>query len=97
MTISAIRVQEKGQVTIPLEIRRKLGLKKGDFVTFIETGEGIVIKPAEVIALQALDEINRILTDKGVTLDELIAQAHASRRKAQKVKIAAATVSAKHA
>jgi AbrB family looped-hinge helix DNA binding protein len=30
-------VQEKGQVTIPVEIRKKLGLKKGDYVAFIET------------------------------------------------------------
>ena len=30
-------VQEKGQVTIPVEIRRKLGLEKGDLVAFVET------------------------------------------------------------
>ena len=88
MTSPAIRVQEKGQVTIPLAIRRKLGLKKGDFVTFVETGDGVVIKPAEVIALQALDEINRVLTEKGVTLDELITQAHIARRKASNARAA---------
>jgi antitoxin PrlF len=88
MSSLAIRVQEKGQVTIPLKIRKKLGLKKGDFVTFVETGDGVVIKPAEVIALQALDEINRALTEKGVTLDELIAQAHIARSKAHKARTA---------
>jgi AbrB family looped-hinge helix DNA binding protein len=50
MTIpSAVRVQEKGQITIPLEIRRKLKLKKGDFVAFVETDEGVLIKPAQVL------------------------------------------------
>ena len=46
---SAVRVQEKGQVTIPLSIRRKLKLKKGDFVAFVETDEGVLIKPARVL------------------------------------------------
>ena len=30
MPSQAVRVQERGQVTIPLAIRRKLKLKKGD-------------------------------------------------------------------
>ncbi len=70
MTISAVRVQEKGQVTIPLEIRRKLKLKKGDLVTFVETEEGIVIKPAEIVASEALKEIGEALRKSGVSLDE---------------------------
>jgi AbrB family looped-hinge helix DNA binding protein len=67
-----VRIQEKGQVTIPLEIRQKLKLKKGDLVTFIETDKGVVIKPAEVIALDALDDIGRALEAKGYSLEEMI-------------------------
>ena len=33
MKLNTVRVQEKGQVTIPLRIRKKLNLKKGDLVT----------------------------------------------------------------
>ena len=40
MSTTFVRVQEKGQVTLPLEIRRKLKLKKGDLVTFVETEDG---------------------------------------------------------
>jgi antitoxin PrlF len=74
MTISAVRVQEKGQVTIPLEIRRKLKLKKGDLVTFVETEEGVVIKPAEIVASDALKEIGEALRKSGVSLDEWLAR-----------------------
>ena len=73
MTISAVRVQEKGQVTIPLEIRRKLKLRKGDLVTFVETEAGIVIKPAEIVASDALKEIGVALRKSGVSLDEWLA------------------------
>jgi AbrB family looped-hinge helix DNA binding protein len=49
-------VQEKGQVTIPAEIRKKLGLKKGDLVAFVETEQGVLLSPQEVIASEALDQ-----------------------------------------
>ena len=43
-------VQEKGQVTIPAEIRKKLGLKKGDYVAFVETDQGVMISPQHRIS-----------------------------------------------
>lgn len=66
------RVQEKGQVTIPSEIRRKLKLKKGDLVVFVETESGVMIKPAEILVSSALDEIGRALEAKGIDLEELL-------------------------
>jgi AbrB family looped-hinge helix DNA binding protein len=65
-------VQAKGQVTIPSEIRKRLGLKKGDLVAFIETDRGVLISPQEVVAMEALDQIGRLLREKGVTQDELM-------------------------
>jgi AbrB family looped-hinge helix DNA binding protein len=66
------RVQEKGQVTIPSEIRRKLKLKKGDLVMFVETEAGVMIKPAEILVSSALDEIGRALEARGIDQDELV-------------------------
>ncbi len=71
-TLKLSAVQEKGQITIPAEIRRKWGLRKGDLVAFVETEAGVVISPQEVIAMEALDQIGKILREKGVTLEELI-------------------------
>jgi len=44
-----VRIQEKGQVTIPRKIRKRLNLKKGDLVVFVETDSGVMVKPAAVI------------------------------------------------
>jgi AbrB family looped-hinge helix DNA binding protein len=39
-------VTSKGQITIPLEVRKKLGLKPGDRVRFIEGKHGeYILKP----------------------------------------------------
>jgi antitoxin PrlF len=66
-------VQEKGQVTIPAEIRRKLGLKKGDLVAFVETEQGVLISPQEIVAMETLDKLGEMLKEKGISLDELMA------------------------
>ena len=65
-------VQEKGQVTIPSEIREKLGLKKGDYVAFVETDQGILITPREVVAMEALEKISRVLKEQGISLEDLM-------------------------
>lgn len=67
-----VRVQEKGQVTLPTELRKKLGLKKGDLVEVVETPQGLLITPQEALAVRALDEIGAALRERGVTLEELI-------------------------
>ena len=39
----------KGQVTIPIAIRRQLGLKRGDKVAFVQDGEQVTLKPAQSV------------------------------------------------
>ena len=62
-----VRIQEKGQVTIPTKIRKKLNLQKGDMVMFVETEAGVIIKPAEALVSQALDKIGESLRADGIT------------------------------
>jgi AbrB family looped-hinge helix DNA binding protein len=40
-------ISSKGQITVPLEIRRRLGLKEGDRVEFVVEGERTIIRPAQ--------------------------------------------------
>jgi AbrB family looped-hinge helix DNA binding protein len=39
-------ISSKGQVTVPIEVRRRLGLKVGDRVEFIFEGGHTVLRPA---------------------------------------------------
>jgi AbrB family looped-hinge helix DNA binding protein len=74
-----VRMQEKGQVTIPTEIRKKLGLKRGDLVAVMETPDGVFITPQQVVAAKAFDRIGDILKEQGLSLDELIASGRKAR------------------
>lgn len=74
-----VRIQEKGQVTLPANLRRKLGLKKGDLVAVEETENGVLITPQEVLAMKALDRIGKELNRRGLSLEELIESGRAIR------------------
>lgn len=46
------RVSQNGQLTVPIEIRRQLGLKAGDKILFFQDGNGeIVLSNASANAL----------------------------------------------
>ncbi len=50
------RLTSKGQITIPVEIRKKLNLKEGDKVIFVEEGNKIVFANSSMIALKEFQE-----------------------------------------
>ncbi len=50
------KISSKGQITIPLEIRKKLGLKEGDKVLFLDEGEKIIITNASLMAFKEIQE-----------------------------------------
>lgn len=72
--ISTVRVQEKGQVTIPQTIRRQLNLKKGDLVTFVSTENGVVIKTLDLAAEDLLTNLEKVLMARGIQLSDVLAR-----------------------
>jgi len=46
------RLSSKGQITVPIEIRKKLNLKEGDKILFFEEGGKIVLANASLTALR---------------------------------------------
>jgi len=65
-------IQGNGQVTIPMALRMRYGLKKGDVVAFEETEDGLLISLKESMAMKLLDNIGDGLKAKGITIEELI-------------------------
>ena len=58
--MESAKITPRGQITIPIGIRKKLGVKDGDKVVFIEDGNGrIVIENSVNIALKEVQEAFR--------------------------------------
>lgn len=52
--IEQAKVMPKGQITIPLEIRKLLGLGIGDRVSFIVNGDQVILANSTICALKLL-------------------------------------------
>jgi putative PIN family toxin of toxin-antitoxin system len=76
-----VRIQAEGQVMLPADECRQLGLKKGDLVTVVATPEGALIAPQELVAQKALDRIGDALRAKGLSPDEPIESGREERTK----------------
>mgnify|MGYP001130898348 FL=1 len=46
------KVTSKGQITIPIDIRRKLGVKEGDKILFVEEQGRIIMMNSSIDALR---------------------------------------------
>ena len=66
------KVSANGQVTVPVEIRRKLDLKEGDKILFYERRDGeIVINNASATAIiKAQKAFNGAARDFGISSEE---------------------------
>ncbi|HLV38482.1 AbrB/MazE/SpoVT family DNA-binding domain-containing protein [Xanthomarina sp.] len=51
------RISSKGQVTIPIDIRKRLNLKEGDKVIFFEENGRVFIANASLVALKRMEKV----------------------------------------
>lgn len=64
------RVSSNGQITVPIEIRRKLGIKEGDKIIFLENANGeIILQNSSKIAIR---EAQAALRDINVSEEDIL-------------------------
>jgi len=72
--MALVRVKGKYQVTIPKEVRRKLGLRVGDYLEVEVQGSAIVLKPKALLdkdeAFERLRSLLERLREKRAALSE---------------------------
>jgi AbrB family looped-hinge helix DNA binding protein len=50
LTFKKVKVSDKGQISLPVEIQRQTGIKKGDELLLIRKGQKIVLeKPRRIV------------------------------------------------
>ena len=65
------KVTSSGQITLPSTIRKKLGVKEGDKVLFVEDDGKIVLLNSSVIAIEKLQHTMKGEAEKtGITSEE---------------------------
>ena len=66
------RVREKGQVTIPSEIRESLHLSKDSILSVVKVGNGILLIPKVSSFESAAAKFSEAAKEKGITLQDLL-------------------------
>jgi len=65
-------IRDRGQLTIPKEVREKGALYDGAAVSVIPIGDSILVTPKKLGLEEARREIRKIMKDAGVTLEDLL-------------------------
>ena len=69
--IDSAKVMAKGQVTIPADVRKALGVAEGDRVSFVVDGNSVRIVNAAIFAMQMLQsEFSGEAEKIGLTSDD---------------------------
>ena len=74
------RMREKGQVTIPMNIRESLHLSKDSILSVTKVGDGILITPRPSLFEEVSAEFRKEADEKGITLEELLKDLKKIRR-----------------
>lgn len=86
MEMSIAKVTSQGQITIPVDIRRRLGVQPGGKVVFIQEGDRVMIANATVEAFEQMrqafaPEAERLGLKEEQDVVELVKQVRAERRR----------------
>jgi AbrB family looped-hinge helix DNA binding protein len=82
MTINTIQIRKKGGLTLPAELREKYGLNEGDVFTLIDLGEGSFLLTPRLSQVNRLgDRVAEILSEEGVSLDDLLSTLDEERQR----------------
>lgn len=66
------RMREKGQVTIPLDIRESLHLSKDSILSVSKIGEGILLTPKPSFFESVSAKFLKSAEKKGISLNDLL-------------------------
>jgi antitoxin PrlF len=79
-----IKLSSKGQIVIPREIRKKLGMKGGEKLLVLTCGGDIVLRVDRQVSLDDLGErIDRVVKEEHIDVDKLVAEAVEWARKSK--------------
>jgi AbrB family looped-hinge helix DNA binding protein len=71
-----IKVSSKGQIVIPREIRKKMGVKGGEKLLVLTRDGDILLRKAKELSLDDLGErIDKVTKEERIDVDKLVAEA----------------------
>jgi bifunctional DNA-binding transcriptional regulator/antitoxin component of YhaV-PrlF toxin-antitoxin module len=67
-----IQVQKRGTLTLPVNLREKYGIKRGDTFNVVDLNGIFVLTPIVPMVPQLAGEIERLRQETGMSIEELL-------------------------
>jgi bifunctional DNA-binding transcriptional regulator/antitoxin component of YhaV-PrlF toxin-antitoxin module len=82
--MSVVKLRERGQLTIPYEYRKELGLGKEDVLNVLKIGDVLILVPRQLAGDIISRKIESAMKKKGLTLDNLLKNLREQRKRYSK-------------
>jgi bifunctional DNA-binding transcriptional regulator/antitoxin component of YhaV-PrlF toxin-antitoxin module len=79
-----VKLRERGQLTIPYEYRKELGLGKEDILNVLKIGDVLILVPRQLAGDVISRKIETEMKKKGLTLDNLLKNLREQRKRYSK-------------
>ncbi|MBI5097878.1 MAG: hypothetical protein HZB30_01395 [Nitrospirae bacterium] len=82
--MSLVKMRERGQLTIPYEYRKELGLEEKGMINLVKVGDVLVLTRRPLIGDETSRKIEKAMKKKGLSLDDLLSNLKEQRKKYNK-------------
>ena len=79
-----VKIRERGQLTIPAELRNDLGLEENDALNMIKVGNALILTQKRLAGDVLSQKMNKAMKKKGLTLDDLMKDLKVRRKRYSK-------------
>ena len=76
-----VKLRERGQLTIPYEYRKELGLGKEDVLNVLKIGDVLILVPRQLAGDVLSKKIESAMKKKGLTLRDLLNNLREQRKR----------------
>ena len=76
-----IRVWERGQLTIPKDIREEVNIGENSAVNIFRIGKSIIITPKMLLGPKLARQVEKAMKKEGITLNDLISDLKKERER----------------
>lgn len=71
-TAFAVRVRERGQITLPQAVRTRLAVDTGDTLNLVQIDDILLLTPKQTMIPRLSQEFTVLMQEEGVSLAELL-------------------------
>lgn len=76
-----VKLRGRGQLTIPYEYRKELGIGKEDVLNILKIGDVLILVPKQLAGDEVSRKTETAMKKKGLTLDTLLKNLREQRKK----------------